>query len=98
MLDGRVDAAQLHGQMRLGQAAVGAGALQRRPGIGKFAEGMNRNARHGPLMRRGAERFCPSVGRLWPSLAINSLFADVRRRRPTVRCVFVRCGVGLPFS
>ena len=57
MLDRGVDAAQLHGQMRLGQAAVGAGALQRGAGIGKFAEGMDGNARHGPLMRRGSKAF-----------------------------------------
>jgi len=57
MLHGGADAAQLHGQMSLGQAAVGAGALQRRPGIGEFAEGMDGNTGYGPLMRGGSEVF-----------------------------------------
>ena len=55
MLDGGIDPAQLHLQMRLGQTAIAAGALQRRAGIRKLAKGVNRDTRNGTLMRRGSE-------------------------------------------
>ena len=43
--------------MRLGKAAIGAGALQGGAGVGKFDKGMDRDTRYRPLMRRGAEGF-----------------------------------------
>jgi hypothetical protein len=55
MFDGGLQAAQLHGHMRLWKAAVGGGALQRRARVGKFAKGVDGDARHRPLMRRSAE-------------------------------------------
>jgi hypothetical protein len=57
MLYRPIDAAQLHCEMRLGQAAVRAGALQGGAGIGLFAKGVDGNARHWAFMRRGAKRF-----------------------------------------
>ena len=57
MLNGAVDTAQLHLQMRLGQAAIAAGPLQGGPGIGKFAESMDGNTRHGTFVRCGAKTF-----------------------------------------
>ena len=75
MLDRRVDAAQLHGQMRLGQTAVGAGALQRGAGVGKFAKSVDGDARHRPLMRRGAE-----TSSVWGRLLIAIVLLPVNIR------------------
>ncbi len=47
--------------MGLGQTAVGRRALQGRAGVGKLAEGVDRDARYGPLMRCGAERLVAVV-------------------------------------
>ncbi len=57
MLDRRGKSAQLHRQMRLGQTAVAARALQGSSRIGKFAEGVDRNARHGAFVRSRTEHF-----------------------------------------
>ena len=63
------------GQMRLGETAVGAGTLQRRAGVGKFAEGVDGDARHGALMRRGTE--ASVTGLLIFDPVVYALLADV---------------------
>jgi hypothetical protein len=55
MFDSRLQPAQLHRDMRFGKTPVRTRALQRSARVGKFAKRVNRDARHGPLVRRSPE-------------------------------------------